>query len=98
MKSLGIRPMSRVYLEALTAQAVKDAMTAAIPESKRTPPVIPPGMMTRQQVADHLQVSTRKVQRMEASGQIHRCPGFGALVRYATSDVLRLASAPSRKG
>ena len=28
MKGLGIHPMSRVYIEALMAQAVKDAMTA----------------------------------------------------------------------
>lgn len=48
---------------------------------------------SREEVAAHLGVSTRKVQRMEAAGTLRRCPGLGSVVRYAARDVLRLASA-----
>src|SRR5262249_51156644 len=49
--------------------------------------------LTRAEVAAHLGVSYRKVQRMEAAGLITRCPNMGAAVRYPARDVLRLASA-----
>lgn len=49
--------------------------------------------LKRQEVADFLGVSTRKIQRMEAAGTIRRCPNLGTVVRYAARDVLRLASA-----
>jgi hypothetical protein len=49
--------------------------------------------LTRDEVAAYLDVSVRKVQRMEVSGRLARCPGLGSVVRYAARDVLRLASA-----
>ena len=49
--------------------------------------------LSREEVAAHLGVSTRKLQRMEAAGTLRRCPGLGSVVRYAARDVLRLASA-----
>lgn len=49
--------------------------------------------LTRPELAAFLGVSTRKLQRMEASGRLVRCPGLGSVVRYAARDVLRLASA-----
>ena len=51
------------------------------------------GMLTREEVAAYLDVSTKKVQRMEGKGQLLRCRNLGAVVRYAARDVLRLASA-----
>ena len=50
-------------------------------------------ILTRQEVADFLRLSSKTVQRLEASGRLRRCPGLGTVVRYAASDVLRLASA-----
>ena len=47
--------------------------------------------LTREEVAAHLGVSTKKHQRMEAAGTIQRCPNLGTVVRYAARDVLRLA-------
>ena len=55
-------------------------------------------LLTRAETAAYLGVSTKKVQRMEASGQLVRCPGPGTVVRYSARDVLGLASASSRKG
>ena len=52
----------------------------------------------RRRVAAYLGVSTRKVQRMEASGTLKRCMNLGAVVRYSPRDVLLLASASRRKG
>ena len=49
--------------------------------------------LTRAEAAAFLDVSTKKLQRMEAKGQLRRCPGLDGVVRYAASDVLRLASA-----
>lgn len=49
--------------------------------------------LTRPELAAYLGVSTRKIQRMEVSGKLVRCPGLGSVVRYAARDVLRLASA-----
>jgi hypothetical protein len=54
--------------------------------------------VTREEAAMFLGVSTKKLQRMEAAGTVTRCPGMGSVVRYAARDVLRLASASSRKG
>lgn len=51
------------------------------------------GLMTRAEVAALLNISTCSVQRLEASGQMKRCPGLGTLVRYSNRDVLRFASA-----
>ena len=53
--------------------------------------------LTREELAAHLGVSTRKIQRLEAAGKLVRCPGLGAVVRYAARDVLRFASASDRK-
>ena len=49
--------------------------------------------LRRDEAAAYLDVSTKKLQRMEAAGELRRCPGLNGVVRYATSDVLRLASA-----
>jgi len=49
--------------------------------------------LTRDEAASYLSVSTKKLQRMEASGRLVRCPNMGSVVRYAARDVLRLASA-----
>jgi hypothetical protein len=54
--------------------------------------------LTREEVAAHLGVSGKKIQRMETAGLLTRCPGLGTVVRFAARDVLRLASASSRKG
>jgi hypothetical protein len=54
--------------------------------------------LTREEAAMFLGVSTKKLQRMEAAGTLSRCPDMGSVVRYAARDVLRLASASSRKG
>ena len=54
--------------------------------------------LTREEVAAHLGVSSKKVQRMETEGVLVRCPGLGTVVRFAARDVQRLASASSRKG
>jgi hypothetical protein len=51
------------------------------------------GMLSREEVAFHLDVSTKKVQRLEAQGRLLRCADLGTVVRYRASDVLRLASA-----
>lgn len=53
--------------------------------------------VTRSQLADYLGVSTRKVQRMEGAGIIARCPNMGGVVRYASRDVLLLASAQGKE-
>lgn len=53
--------------------------------------------LTRPEAAAYIGVSTRKLQRMEATGAIRRCPGMGTLVRYASRDVLRLASANGKE-
>ena len=52
----------------------------------------------RFEAAAYLGISTRTLQRWEDAGRITRCPGYGTLVMYAARDVLRLASASSRKG
>ncbi len=49
--------------------------------------------LTREEVAAYLGVSAKKVQRMDAAGTLPRCPNMGTVVRYASRDVLRLASA-----
>lgn len=51
------------------------------------------GMVTRREAAAFLSVSTKKIQRMDAAGVLPRCPGLGAVVRYAARDVLRFSSA-----
>ncbi len=53
--------------------------------------------LTRPEAAAYLDVSTKKLQRMEAKSLLQRCPRLGSVVRYRASDVLRLASAPNRK-
>ena len=54
--------------------------------------------LTRPEVAAWLGVSTKCVQRWDATGRVRRCPGLGGVVRYSARDVLGLASASSRKG
>ena len=54
--------------------------------------------LTRPEVAAHLGVNPKKIQRMESAGKLMRVPSMGAVVRFAARDVLRLASASSMKG
>lgn len=39
--------------------------------------------LTRAELAARLDVSTRKIQRMEAAGSLDRCPRMDGVVRYA---------------
>jgi hypothetical protein len=59
------------------------------------------GLVTRQQVADYLGVSYKKVQRWDPKNGknaiLKRCPGLPGVVRYRARDVLRLASAPGKE-
>lgn len=50
-------------------------------------------LLTREDVAAFLQVSMRKVRRLELRGVLRRCAGLEPQVRFNPSDVLRLASA-----
>ena len=54
--------------------------------------------LTRAEVAAFLRVSEKKIQRMDTAGKIARCADMGGSVLYPARDVLRLASASSRKG
>ena len=100
--SIGMRPVTAARVRQMIAEAVEATAASAKPrqsdESVRGQSAIKPGVMTRPQAAEFLQVSTRKLQRMEIAGKLQRCPDYGTLVRYSVSDVLRLASASSRKG
>jgi hypothetical protein len=51
------------------------------------------GVVTREEAAAYLRMSTKSIQRMESDGRLKRCPGLGAVVRYRARDVLKLASA-----
>jgi DNA-binding XRE family transcriptional regulator len=53
--------------------------------------------LTRGELAAFHGVSSRTVQRLEASGRLRRCEGYGTLVRYAARDVLQLASAKGKE-
>ena len=54
--------------------------------------------LNRYEAAAYLRTSPKTLQRWEKSGRITRCFGYGTSVIYAARDVLRLASASSRKG
>ena len=54
--------------------------------------------LNRYEAAAYLRTSPKTLQRWEKSGRIARCLGYGTSVIYAARDVLRLASASSRKG
>ena len=54
--------------------------------------------LTRGEVAMFLNIDPRTLRRMEKNGHIQRLPLRGTLVRFSARDVLRLASASSRKG
>jgi hypothetical protein len=51
------------------------------------------GVLTQEELAWVLNVSTRQVRRLEARGVIRRCPNLGGAVGYPASDVPRLTSA-----
>ena len=53
--------------------------------------------VSRKEAAAFLGWSTKALQRLEARGVIKRCSPKGAPLRYAASDILRLASAPRRE-
>jgi hypothetical protein len=50
------------------------------------------GILTQEEVAWVLNVSSRQVRRLEKRGIIRRCPNLGGAVGYPASDVHRLAS------
>ena len=85
--------MTRVRFERIESELValrklrRDVASEAHQRLERGQPV------TRAQAAAFLGVSTKKLQRMEAAGNLRRCPGMGGLVLYSARDVLRLASA-----
>jgi len=68
-------------------EGTQDARTAAATK------VASGALLSRAEAAAYLSVSTKKIQRLEASGKLTRCPGLGSVVRYSARDVLRLASA-----
>jgi hypothetical protein len=81
-------------LEAATAKVAEPRVELAEQASvklNRGQPV------TRNEAAAFLGLDKRTLQRMEASGRMARCPGLGAVVRYAARDVLRLASAQRKE-
>jgi len=49
--------------------------------------------LDREEAAEILGVSTKKLQRMEAKGELERCSDISGVVRYPAGDVQRLASA-----
>ena len=94
-------------VEVILLRQEVERLKAGLPASRRTLPATLDSVagklradahLTREEVAIFLGVSTKKLQRMEAAGTLARCPGLGSVVRYAARDVLRLASASSRKG
>jgi DNA-binding transcriptional regulator YiaG len=54
--------------------------------------------LNRYEAAAYLRTSPKTLQRWEKTRRILRCPERGTSVLYPASDVLRLASASSRKG
>lgn len=96
LEELGIKTVrSRVReLEATVAELVgakKPAVEDVAAKLNRGQPV------SRAEAAEFLGVSTKKLQRMEATGALERCSGYGTAVRLAARDVLRLASAPRKE-
>lgn len=53
--------------------------------------------VSRREAAAFLGVSTKKLQRMEATGALGRCSGYGTAVKLAARDILRLASANGKE-
>ena len=49
--------------------------------------------LSRAEVAAYFDVSEKTVQRWDDRGELPHCSGLGRVVRYRSSDVLRLASA-----
>lgn len=101
----GMRQVTAFEVEQMIAEATATATARAaaqaatpIPTAPEPPPATRGTVLTREEVADLLKVSTKTVQRWDTNGTLPRCPGFGSLVRYSTSDVLRRCSAPNRKG
>lgn len=88
--TLGLGRLSAVgMVRGLTGGSThqRDLREAAADKLREGAPV------TRAEAAAFLSVSTRKLQRMEAAGLLRRCGELDGVVRYAASDVLRLASA-----
>lgn len=65
-------------------------------------------LLTRPEAAAYLNVSTKKLQRIErpkndgsrraeVGFRLQRCPGLGCVVRYTARDVLRFASAMGKE-
>ena len=50
-------------------------------------------LLTQEQAAWVLNVSTKHLRNLEHQGKIERCPNIGGAVGYPASDVLKLASA-----
>jgi hypothetical protein len=91
--------LMRSELETIKAQMAQPSMSGTRPSREGVAAKVAAGLpVTRAELAGYLSVSEKKIQRMEAAGTLTRCPGLGSAVRYAARDVLRLASASSRKG
>ena len=91
--------LMRSELESLKARMAQPSTSGARPSREGVAAKVGAGFpVTRAELAVYLSVSEKKIQRMEAAGTLTRCPGLGSAVRYAARDVLRLASASSRKG
>jgi len=84
MLALRVEALERVLRDLASPGAILDRAHARVNAG---------APLTREEAATYLGVSTRKLQRMEAAGQLTRCPGLGTVVRYAARDVQRLASA-----
>ncbi len=84
-------PHSRLCSLEAAAQRAADQCEDAATKLHRGQPV------SRAEAAAFLGVSTKKLQSMEAAGSLKRCPSLGLAVRYASRDVLRLASANGKE-
>jgi hypothetical protein len=71
----------------LEARVAKEKADAAALLSAASEKVERGANLTRGEAAAILSVSTKKLQRMEARGQLRRCPGLDGVVRYAARDV-----------
>jgi DNA-binding transcriptional regulator YiaG len=90
--------MLRARVEAIEAAGQTKSATATHLRAVAAEKLAQGANLTRTQVAARFEVSTKCIQRWESAGVLPRCPGLGAVVRYSARDVLRLASASSRKG
>jgi len=86
----------QAQLDALKTQQASRAGAAEL-RARAAEKIESGATLTRDEAAAFIGCSTKKLQRMEARGQIRRCPALDGLVRYAARDVERLASAPGKE-